>query len=270
MDIEVILGACKRGVPIHASSLPVIGGTSPMSVPGTVLLAGIEVLAMVAIAQILRPGTPVIGLATVLSMDMKSGRAVKASPEAMLANAACTQFMRDAWGIPTHTAGFTTDVFLPSGQAMAEHSLYAFMVAAVGASIVGRAGELDAARTISPVQLVIDDEIVGVLRHLWRGVDLGEESLAWEDVLAVPPGGHFLETAHTLRHCRDAFQPGLFLRQSRDVWEAAGRPDLFDRARERSLELIAGVGKTELPDGTREEMERIVREADLALAQPKL
>jgi len=269
MDIEVILQACRHGIPIHASSVPVIGGTSPITIAGTVLVAGIEVLAMVTIAQILRPGIPVIGLATALSMDMLSGQVVKASPEAMLANAACAQFIRRVFRIPTHTAGFTTDMFQPDGQAMTEHSLYALMVAAAGASILGRAGELEAAKTFSPIQLIVDNEIAGVLKRLHRGIELSEETLAWEDILAVAPGGHFLETAHTLRHCRDAFQPRLFLRQSRDGWESEGRPDLITRARERYREFIVEAKEPEIPDSIREEMDRIVQEADLALAQQR-
>jgi trimethylamine:corrinoid methyltransferase-like protein len=269
MDIEVILQACRYGIPIHASSLPVMGGTCPITIAGTVLVAGIEVLAMVTIAQILRSGIPVIGLATALSMDMRSGRAVKASPEAMLANAACAQFIRKAFRIPTHTAGFTTDMFQPDGQAMTEHSLYAFMVAAAGASILGRAGELEAAKTISPIQLIVDNEVAGVLKRLHRGIKLSEETLTWEDILAVAPGGHFLETVHTLRYCRDAFQPRLFLRQSRDSWESKGCPDLITRAQERYRELIVEAKESEILDSVREEMDQIVREADLTLAQQR-
>jgi trimethylamine:corrinoid methyltransferase-like protein len=150
---------------------------------------------------------------------------------------------------------------------MTEHSLYALMVAAAGASILGRAGELEAAKTISPIQLIVDNEIVGMLKRLHRGIELSEETLAWEDIQTVTPGGHFLETAHTLRHCRDAFQPRLFLRQSRDGWESKGRPDLIARAQEWYRELMVEAKEPQIPDSMREEMDRIVREADLALAQ---
>lgn len=269
MDIEVIVQACQYGIPIHASSLPVIGGTSPITIAGAVLVAGIEVLAMVIIAQIIRPGIPVIGLATALNMDMQSGRAVKASPEAMLVNAASAQFIREAFQIPTHTAGFTTDTFQPDGQAMTEHSLYAFMVASAGASILGRAGELEAAMTVSPIQLIVDNEVVGMLKHLHRGITFNAEALAWGDIQAVAPGGHFLETEHTLRHCRDAFQPRLFLRQPRDEWDAIGCPDLITRAQEQYRELIADAKQPEILDSVREEMGRIVQEADLNLVQQK-
>ena len=268
MDIEVILQACDYGLPVHLSSLPVIGGTSPITTVAAVLTAAIEVLAMVIMTQIVRPGHPVFALATALAMDMRSGRAVKASPEAMQANALSAQFLTEAYGLPVHTAGLTSDSFAADGQAMVEHSLYGLMVAAGGAVVLGRAGELEAAKTFSPLQLIVDDEIaaaLGRLRQLRGELSLAEEATAWEDILAVAPGGHFLETEHTLRHCREAFQPRLFVRQSRDAWAGEGEKTLIDRTRDRFKELMAAAGRQEVDSATIEAMERIVAEADRAL-----
>jgi len=270
MDIEVMIQACNFGLPVHASSLPVIGGTAPITTAGAVLTAAIEVLAMVIIIQLIQPGSPVFALATALGMDMMTGRAIKACPEAMQANAVCAQFLTEAYGLPVHTAGLTSDTFEADGQAMVEHSLYGLMVAAAGAAILGRAGELEAAKTFSPIQLLADDEIVAVLRRLRElqiGLTLEEQSTAWKDILAVSPGGHFLETAHTLLHCRKAFRPVLFSRQSRDAWESEGRKTLIDRARDRYRELLVGVKELDIPGARIEEMERIVAEADRELVR---
>ena len=265
MDVEVILQACEHGIPIHASSLPVMGATSPISTMGAVLVAGIEILAIISMAQIIQPGIPVIGLATALNMDMRNGRAVKASPEAMMVNAASARFLR--WlRIPSHTAGLTTDTLLPDGQAMAEHSVYGLLIAAAGANIIGRAGELEAAKTISPIQIIADNEIAAVLKRLYKGTELGADTMVWEDILSIAPGGHFLETEHTLKHCREAFEPRLFRHQSRDIWENQGEKDMQRRARDLYEELTGKVEQPEIPENRRVEMERIVRKADRTLA----
>ena len=269
MDLEVMIQACNFGLPIHASSLPVIGGTAPITTAGTVLTAAIEVLAMVIMIQLIQPGSPVFALATALGMDMTNGRAVKACPEAMQANALSAQFLTEAYGLPVHTAGLTSDAFDTDGQAMVEHSLYGLMVAGAGAAILGRAGELEAAKTFSPLQLVVDDEIVAALRRLRAlqvGLNLEEQSVAWKDIMAASPGGHFLETEHTLRHCREAFRPQLFSRQSRDAWESEGRRTLIDRAGDRCRELLAASKVLDIPAARIEEMKRIVAEADRILA----
>ncbi len=92
---------------------------------------------MVIMIQLIKPGHPVFALATDLGMDMLSGRAVKACPQAMQANALGAQFLSEAYGLPVHTAGLTSDSFCTDGQAMVEHSLYGLMVASAG-SFSGR------------------------------------------------------------------------------------------------------------------------------------
>jgi trimethylamine--corrinoid protein Co-methyltransferase len=265
MDVEVMLQAGRLGLPVHVSSLPVLGGTSPITPAGAVLVAGIEVLAMTVIAQLLRPGAPVVALATALGMDMASGRAVKCSPEAMLVNAFAARMLGESFGLPTHTAGLSSDAMLPDGQAMVEHSMYALMVADAGADILGRAGELEAAKTFSPVQLIVDDEIVAAVKRLQAGVDMDEEALDWEEIWNASPGGHFLEGAHALRHCREQYRPVLFARQARNQWLDAGGSDLLARARVRYGELM-GDAAAELPAAGLEEMDRLVRKADRELA----
>ena len=38
---------------------------------------------------------------------------------------------------------------------------------------------------------------------------MNDESLAVEDIIAVGPMGHFLETSHTLKNIRELWQPGV-------------------------------------------------------------
>ena len=265
MDIEVLLQAGEYGLPVHASSLPVIGGTAPISTSGTVLIAAIEVLAMVIMTQIVHPGHPVFALATSLAMDMRSGRALKACPEAMQANAAAAAFIKRAYDLPVHTAGLSSDAGNAGGQAQVQHSLYAYMVAASGAAIIGRAGELEAAKTFSPLQLVIDEEIFAAVRRL-RGLQIDfrseQKCAAWEDILDLKAGGHFLETIHTLRHCGEAFQPRLFTDPSREAGTVRAANGLIDRARDRLHDVLAVSKAPDIAASRLEAMKQIVAEAD--------
>jgi trimethylamine:corrinoid methyltransferase-like protein len=97
LDGEIILQSCRYGIPIHASTLPVAGATSPITLMGSVIVAGIEVLMQLVIAQIVKPGIPVIGLSGLLNMDMLTGRTLKTSVQAIQGNAAFVQFMREAY-----------------------------------------------------------------------------------------------------------------------------------------------------------------------------
>jgi trimethylamine--corrinoid protein Co-methyltransferase len=267
LDVEVILQACRWGAPVHACSLPTLGGTAPITPVGTVILAGIEVLSLLLIAQTIRPGTPVLGLATSLAMDMHSGMALKANVEAMRTNAASAQFISKAYGIPTHICGMTTDTFISDGQSQIERCLGGLNLAQSGVDIMGRAGELEAAKIISPAQLVVDNELVAMIKHLLSPLQVNAQTMAWEDLLAVAPGGHFLQQPSTVRYCRDVFRSTLFKHQAREVWESKGGKDSIERARQKALDVWTSQADTKwLDQDTRTELDRIVSRADRSLA----
>jgi trimethylamine:corrinoid methyltransferase-like protein len=81
MDIEAIIQSAKAGVPIQACSLPGAGGTSPITLPGTVLLATAEIVAMAAMAQAVKAGSPVVACPIIFSTDMRTGRSLQSSVE---------------------------------------------------------------------------------------------------------------------------------------------------------------------------------------------
>jgi len=267
MDMEVILRASRLGIPIHASSVPVLGGTAPITPVGTVILACIEVLAILLIAQAVNPGTPVLGLATSLAMDMQTGQALKANVEALRTNAACAQFISQVYKIPTHTCGMTTDTDTVNEQAQAERCLGGLTLALSGVTIMGRAGELQAAKIISPVQLTIDDELIAMIKHLNTPLMVDSDTLVWEDLLTVGPGGHFIAQPSTLRYCRSVYQPTLFKSEGRENGSSDQLRGIIERARQKTLDSWETNPDPEwLNQETAIELDRIVSRADGVLA----
>jgi trimethylamine:corrinoid methyltransferase-like protein len=267
MDVEAIVLATRYGVPIYAASLPSIGATSPATIFGTVLQNGIEVLASLVMSQLIFPGTPFIGNPVAFTMDMSSGRNVIASIEAELCQAACTQFVKEAYRIPTAPFGFATDSVVPDGQSMLNRSLLGFLVATAGADILAEAGHLEAGLVSSPVQLVLDDMLSSMLRRAAAETKVDDDALAVKEVFETLPGGHYLDRAHTLRHCRDALRSGLLVNQTRMDWVDAGSKDLSDRAADRYRELKYDMHPSEMPPEVRKELAIIAKNADSRLAR---
>lgn len=266
MDMEVVLQACRHGAPVHACSVPTLGGTAPITPAGAVVLAGVEVLALTLIIQAVKPGTPVLGLATALYMEMRNGKALKAHDQAVRTNAACAQFIRRALKIPVHVCGLTTDTVVPDGQSMAERALSGMVLAGNGVDIMGRAGELEAAQTISPAQLVIDNEIAAMIKQLVAPMDLSEEAMAWSELMDVEPGGHFLEQPGTLTHCRDGLPRPLFAGGVREAFEAGRNADLTARASALAAKQVGeNYSPRGIPGSPQDEWDRIVAEADRVL-----
>ena len=268
MDMEVILQACRYGVPIHVCSVGTMGGTSPISPLGTTILCCIEVLVQLIIAQLVRPGIPVLGLVSSLVMDMRTGMAMKGNPDVGKANGASARFIREMYKIPTHINAMTTDSFIPDGQAQVERCLTGLTVAGSGADIIGRAGELEGAKTFSPLQLVADNSIAAMMKHLLKPMTLDNPSLSWEEIISVSAGGHFLEMPSTLDHCRDGFRSLLYINGSRNDWVAKGENDFISRAREKVMECwdVEPEGP-HLDNAIKDEMDSIVRRAEQELCR---
>jgi trimethylamine:corrinoid methyltransferase-like protein len=261
MDMEVIIQACRYGVPIYLCALPSAGGSSPVTIAGTVLLSSIELLAMVVMSQVIAPGTPVFCGHHRLTLDMATGRSLLASVEAVLGEVASSQFIQEAFHLPTFAWGYGTDSHVPDGQSMLEGALLGSHVSLAGTDILEGAGGLDVCLGISPVQLIIDDTLARIFRRGISGVKVDEESLAWKEILNTLPGGHFLEKEHTMRHCREALRPGLFNYQPREIWDTEGGKDLNARTLERYRAMRKDLRPLELPREVQREMDLIVQRA---------
>jgi len=266
MDIEAIIQSGRYGVPIHACSLPTAGGTAPVSMPGTVLMAGTEILAMVVLAHVLAPATPVIATPLIFALDMRTGRSLQSSVEALGGASMAVQLCKHGFGLMTHTYGAGADTPDVCGQSQAERALIGLMVGLSGADVLGGVGQLECATVFSPIQAIIDNEL-GAMQRAWLHTPpVDDETLAWDLMLGVAQGGHFLANEHTLKHCRDVFPPHVFLKLARDAYDDAGRPTELDAARAIFEKLKARSAPPELPDAdAMREMAEIIAAADNAI-----
>jgi trimethylamine:corrinoid methyltransferase-like protein len=257
MDLEIILQCARCGIPLHACSLPGAGATAPVTMPGVVLLATAEILAMVAVTQVVQPGTPLI-----FSTDMMSGRSLQSSVESMQGAALAIQFIKTAFELPTHTYGIGSDSPVLDGQSTSEGALRCMTMALSGADILGAAGQLEVATTISPVQLAIDNEVFGMVKRMISKIDFDDETMAWQELLNAEPGSQFLSNEHTFRHCRDGLMPLNFIRMTRDGWHAKGGNDLNARVTEFCKNLLEKAEPVALPENMAQELDSIVTRAD--------
>ncbi len=267
MDLEIIVQACRRGVPLHACSLPSAGGTAPVTMAGTVLLATAEVLVMLAVAQAIQPGTPGIATPLIFSMDMLTGRSLQGSVEAIQGASAAVNFIKSSFNIPVHTYGFGADSPDIDGQAQSERSFLSLMVALAGSDILGGAGQVEVATTISPLQLIIDSDLAGMVQRLKAGMSISDETLAWSDLLNLHPGSHFLNNDHTLIHCRKSFKSRTFIRQSRETWVKKGQGDYMEKAKEIYHDIMAREQKCLVSEDAQKEMNALVQTADKLLCK---
>lgn len=262
MDAEIIYRCAEAGLPVQPCSLPTAGANTPVTAQGTALVCCAEVLAQIAMLELLHPGLPVIATPLPFSMDMMTTYTLQSAPETTLGRLLCMQFFEQGYGIPAHTYATGTDSLTLDGQNLIERTSLAHMLALSGASVLGGAGQLETAKTLSPLALITDDEIFGMVQRLRRGLTVDDETLDWEELSGDPEeiADGFIMTDHTLRHYAETTRPALFSRVGVPVWQEQGCPTMEDRVRARYQEIIADPERLELPEGRAQAI-------DAALAQ---
>lgn len=265
MDLEIILQAARHGVPMQPCSLPGSGATGPFTAPGSVLLSVVETLVMLATAQVIQPGVPIIATSLQFSADMRTGKSLQSSVESLRQSALFVQVMQAAFGIPAHTYGTGCDSPDIDGQGMTERAMRTMLIALSGASVLGGAGQLEVACTVSPVQLVVDNEVFGMTKGVISEMKFDDDTLAWNELMACEPGDQFLTNPHTFKHCREVFKPINFTRSARDTWQKKQEGDLIARSTEYLKGIMKNAGPISLPEDTIREMDSIIKSADKKL-----
>ena len=229
-----------HGVPIEVFTVPMAGATSPVTLAGTITQALAEFLGVATAVQALAPGARLIMGASGSIMDMRSAGISYAAPENALMNVACVELAHHL-GIPAIVPGLTTDAKHPGLQDGYEKGMKGLTTAAACADILsGGVGMIDSVNTLFLPQIVIDAEIVGLIRRLLGDVEISREAMLLDMIERVGIGGNFLREKETSRRLRggEHFMPVISTRLPYDGWKADGR-DEVDLAKERMAALLA-------------------------------
>ena len=238
MYAEILYQCAKAGIPVQPCALPTAGANTPITAQGTALAACADVLAQIVMLELLCPGLPVIATPLLFSMDMKTTYTLQSNTEITFGRLICMQAFEQGYGIPCHSYGTGTDSMMLDGQNMIERTSLIHMMAMSDASILGGAGQLETAKTISPLQLIIDDEIFGIAKRLRNGLEIDDETLDFEELLEGDDNDGYLMSDHTLDHFMEMHRPALFYKGHLRNIDDETRT-LTDRAREVYDQIMA-------------------------------
>jgi trimethylamine--corrinoid protein Co-methyltransferase len=245
---DILIEWCQHGLPVVLSSAPMAGSTSPVTLAGTLVQLNAEQLSGIVLTQLVRPGTPVLAGYIPGLADMRSGGYLGGGVEFGMMQAAAAQLAHH-YGVPIYGSGGMSDSKLPDAQAGYEKMATLLLAAMGGCNFIHHAISMVTNMSVASLeQAVIDDEMVGMVLRVLRGLDVTRDALAVEAIDRVGPGGHYLMDAHTLRFMRsELFHPALADRQNRAMWEAAGKLDTRARAVARVEAILEGHQPPGLP-----------------------
>ena len=101
---EVIIESARWWIPDNILSMAMAGGSSPVTLAGTLVLHNAEVLSGIVLAQLTERGCPITYGSSTTAMDLKLAAACVGSPELALFSAACAQIAR-RYLLPSFVAG---------------------------------------------------------------------------------------------------------------------------------------------------------------------
>ncbi|MCP4534765.1 MAG: hypothetical protein GY831_26535, partial [Delftia sp.] len=122
MQAEGLLLCAEYGQPLAMSPEAIAGATAPATLAGLLVQQNANILAHVTLAQIARPGTPVLYSSVSTIADMRLGSVALGAAETGLITAASAQLARH-YGLPCRSVGSATESKLEDVQAGLERAV---------------------------------------------------------------------------------------------------------------------------------------------------
>jgi trimethylamine--corrinoid protein Co-methyltransferase len=242
---QLAMEVAKHGIPVVVPAEPLCGATAPVTLAGNLVVLNVDTLIGVMLTQLVNPGTPVLYGSVASITDMRDMKYLSGAIEMGLLNAAAAQMAR-FYNLPLYSTAGMSDAKTNDIQAGYESALTGLLVALAGGNFIhDAAGFLEFCMTASYDKLVIDNEIIGMVMRAVEGIQVNDETLAFDVLKKAGPGGHFVSNRHTRKFMRtELYQPQLSDRNNRQDWEREGAKSAQARATEIVGKILA---KPEIP-----------------------
>ena len=243
-----------------------MGAMSPVTIPAALVQQIAEALTGIALAQLIRPGCPVVFGSFLSNIDMQSGSPTFGTPESGI-GLLCTGQIARHFGLPFRSGGTLTSSQVPDAQAGYEALMTLLPTFLAGANFVMHsAGWLEGGLVAGYEKYILDIELLQMMHAEFTPLDITEESLAFGAHEEVGSGGHFLGAAHTMERFRTCFyRPLLSSSENFERWSRNGGNDAAARASKIYQDKLAAYEQPPLDEAIRAEMEEFVvrRRAEL-------
>ncbi|WP_233092625.1 trimethylamine methyltransferase family protein [Paracoccus sp. IB05] len=238
----------------------VLGGAmSPVTVAATLAQVLAEVMASVALIQLIRPGAPSVFGTFFSPLSLRTGAPTFGTPEGTQFQM-CAKTLADRLGLPFHSVGALTASKVPDAQAGYESQAQLMGAVMAGVNfIIHATGCLEGLLTTGYEKIVMDADRCAAMARFTQGIDFSEAAQAMEAFHEIGPGGHFLGAAHTRENFESAFWLGeMSDNGTYEQWTAEGGLWQQDRASARVKQILRDYEAPAMDDSIREALDDFV------------
>jgi trimethylamine--corrinoid protein Co-methyltransferase len=258
MGVGKGLICCEYGIPFIYIASPMMGGTSPATIEGTLVQTIAESLAGLVVFQQKQPGAKFIFGGDATIMDMRTTIFSYGCPELSTLNAGLAD-MAHFYGLPFFCIAASTDSKVLDAQAGFEYAMSLYNATLNGCNIIHDCGYLEYGSTSSFESILFSDEIIGIIKHMLKPLSFNDETVPLEVMKKVGPGGNFLTEGHTqINFKKSIYSPRFFDRNMFENWEAKGSKDLLTTLNENAQIIFANHQVEKMPEKIKSEIEDII------------
>ena len=255
-----LIDCVEAGIPVEIVPVTLMGLIAPVTIVGATVFHTVDVLAGITMAQVIRPGAPVLFGGAPATFHMKIASSPMAAIEALHLDVAYVAVAKSL-GLPTQSYMALSDAKIVDAQAGAETFASALLAALAGVNSVSGPGMLDFLLVFSLPKLVFDDETCGQALHFVREAHPLGDLPANDLIDQLMADQHLIMAPHTLAHWpEELYLPNPVIeRDNRENWTKAGAPDTYQRALAETERRLAAYRPIETDESIVAEMQRIIR-----------
>jgi trimethylamine--corrinoid protein Co-methyltransferase len=256
--LQGIMEFARRNQAVCITPFTLAGAMAPVTLAGALSEQNAEALAGMVLTQVVRPGAPVIYGGFTSNVDMQSGAPAFGTPEYMRTAIIGGQLAR-RYGVPYRSSNVSAANALDAQAAYESvFSLWGAVMGGVNLLMHG-AGWMEGGLHASYEKMILDAELLGMVEAFLDPVVVDEDTLGFEAIQGVGPGGHFFGAEHTQSRYKTAFhKPMLSDWRNYETWEEAGSPELPSKANRIWKELLASYEPPPIDPAIAEELEAFV------------
>jgi trimethylamine--corrinoid protein Co-methyltransferase len=256
--LQGIMEFARRNQIVCITPFTLAGAMAPVTLAGALSEQNAEALAGMVLTQAVRPGAPVIYGGFTSNVDMQSGAPAFGTPEYMRTALIGGQLAR-RYGVPYRSSNVSAANALDAQAAYESvFSLWGAIMGGVNLLMHG-AGWMEGGLHASYEKMILDAELLGMVEAFLDPVVVDQDTLGFEAIEGVGPGGHFFGAEHTQSRYKTAFhKPMLSDWRNYETWEEAGSPELPSKANRVWKELLASYEPPPMDPTIKEELEAFV------------
>ena len=226
-----MIDCVEAGIPVEIVPVTLMGLIAPVTIVGATVFHTVDVLAGITMAQVIKPGAPVLFGGAPATFHMKIASAPMAAIEALRLDVAYIAVAK-ALGLPCQSYMALSDGKILDAQAGAETFGSALLAALAGVNSVSGPGMLDFLLVFSLPKLVFDDEMCAQALQFVREVQPAEDLPVSALIDQLMADQHLIMAEHTMAHWpTELYLPSTIVdRDNREAWIRLGGKDTYQRA----------------------------------------